>query len=387
MQLPQHPAKLSLGDMLVKHFDSIDDISPAAWNGVQSGTSPFLDHEFHRSLEKSGSVGEQAGWRPLYWTSGGKTPDAALFAYEKHHSYGEYIFDWDWANAYARMGVPYYPKLTSMIPFTPATIPHLTMPRFDSGRAGDLLDNFEERYTDGRYSSAHFLFLTEDEREFFSGRGYLLRDSLQYHFKNPGYKDFEEFLGQLKSRKAKQIRKERQFPKEITFETLTGDRLTARHGEEMYLFYLSTLEKKGAIPYLKQDFFRRVFGSLPERILYVRALTSGEPIAGALYFFDDTRLYGRYWGARMDYPCLHFELCCYRGIDFCIEKKLTVFESGAQGEHKIPRGFEPVKTYSAHKIKHPDFRDGIEKYILREREFIDRTARELMRRLPYRKAL
>lgn len=370
--------------MPIKHFNSIADISPKAWNAVQPGNSPFLDYDFHLSLEKSGSVGERAGWCPRYWTDGGSSPDAALFAYEKHHSYGEYIFDWDWANAYARVGFSYYPKLTSMIPFTPAATSHLTMTRFDNVRAANLLEGFEELYARERYSSAHFLFLTQDEREFFKERGYMLRDSLQYHFINPGYKNFEEFLGRLKSRKAKQIRKERRFPKDITFETLTGNALGPRHAEEMYLFYLSTLEKKGGIPYLKQDFFRSVFARLPERILYVRALADGEPLAGALYFFDDKRLYGRYWGARMDYPCLHFELCCYRGIDFCIEKKLAVFEAGAQGEHKIPRGFEPVKTYSAHKIKHPNFRDGIEKYIAREKDFIERMISELQHRLPYR---
>lgn len=366
-----------------RRASSISEILPEHWDALSGGKNPLLRHAFHSALEESGSVGGLAGWNPRYWTVGAQAPEAGLFAYEKTHSYGEYIFDWDWASAYESQGVPYYPKLTSMIPVTPATTPHIAMSDFKEKTADTLLNAFEEHYESGEYSSAHFLFITDREAEFFKARGYILRESFQYHFKNRGYADFGTFLDTLKSRKAKQIRKERRFPPDFRFEDLTGSALRPEHADEMYSFYRTTLGKKHGIPYLKKDFFTRLFNTMADNVLYVRACADARAVAGALYFYDDKRLYGRYWGAIAEYPCLHFELCFYRGIEFAINNKLEVFEAGAQGEHKIPRGFEPVKTYSAHKIKHPNFRTGIERYVEGEKRFIARAIAELKTRLPY----
>lgn len=321
---------------------------------------------FIKAFEESGSVGESRGMIPLH------SPHLNL--YSKTHSYGEYIFDWSWANAYAQYGIPYYPKLISMVPFTPATHRHLTT-------STDL--TLIERDYLPEHSSCHFLFISPVEITPFKEAGYLIRESFQYHFLNEGYENFENLLDQMKGRKAKAIRQERRFP-ELRIERLMGNDLTRKHGIEMYQFYLSTLEKKGAIPYLTQNFFERLFTDFKENTLYVRALRDDTPIAGALFYFDEERLFGRYWGNLEEMRHLHFELCYYQGIEFCIERKLKIFEAGAQGEHKIARGFRPVRTYSAHLIKEPAFRRAIHDFIDKEKVEIEETIRELNQFLPFK---
>lgn len=307
-----------------------------------------------------------------------KTSNASLTTFSKTHSYGEYIFDWEWARAYEQNRLPYYPKLTSMVPFTPATAPH-----FHGNRSqwSDLLIQHDELLK--VHSSAHFLFTTPDEQIFLFENGYLLRDSFQYHFFNDGYKNFEDFLVCLKTKKAKNIRLERNHPG-LKIERLTGGSIKEEHAREMYDFYLLTLEEKKAIPYLSQDFFRLLFQNLPNNILYVRASTDEKLAAGALFYYDEEKIYGRYWGSRVFIPNLHFELCYYQGIEFCIEKKLKVFEAGAQGEHKISRGFKPVLTSSAHKINHPDFSRAISNYIRDERVQVARAIAKLTKLLPFK---
>ncbi|MCO4794819.1 MAG: N-acetyltransferase [Bacteriovoracaceae bacterium] len=350
-------------------------INETGWKDF-TNSSPFLDYDFFLSLEESGVIGQESGWQAVYIEEAKKS---LLYTFVKNHSYGEYIFDWDWANFYGSRGIPYYPKLTSMIPFTSATTSH-----FLNTRSENIMNNYEEFFSSNPYSSSHFLFLTESEKEFFKSYDYHLRDSFQYHFCNDNYKDFDDFLSHLKSKKAKQIRKERCFDQDITFKKISGDEITDQHYKEMYQFYLTTISKKNAIPYLNETFFKLIFKRLANSICYIQANRNEEVIAGALYFFSGERLYGRYWGSVEDIPNLHFELCYYQGIEFCIEKKLSVFEAGAQGEHKISRGFRPVKTFSAHKIKIPAIHTAIEGYIKSEREQINNILPELSSRLPFK---
>ncbi len=321
---------------------------------------------FIRAFEESGSVGESRGMIPLHLDG--------LNLYSKTHSYGEYIFDWAWANAYEQYGIPYYPKLVSMIPFTPATHSHL--------KSSPSLQEIETTLLP-RHSSCHFLFITPEEIPHLKEAGYLIRESFQYHFFNEDYSRFEDFLLALKGRKAKTIRQERSFP-DLKIERLTGDKLSIDLSHEMYDFYLQTLERKGAIPYLTKNFFERLFTDFSENCLYVRASKNESPIAGALFYYDADRLFGRYWGASQEIRHLHFELCYYQGIEFCIEKKMKRFEAGAQGEHKIARGFRPVRTYSAHRIKEPAFERAIRDFIEKEKSEVSEAISYLNGFLPFK---
>lgn len=335
----------------------------------------ILSHPlFWKILEDSGSINESRGMRKIEF----KTSNASLITFSKSHSYGEYIFDWGWADAYARHGIAYYPKLTSMVPFTPATAPHF---HGDSSQWSNLLEQHDDYLK--THSSSHFLFTTPDEQDFFKGKNYLLRDSFQYHFFNDSYQGFDDFLGRLKSKKAKHIRTERLHPS-LVIERLTGDLLQEEHAREMYQFYLMTLEEKKAIPYLTEDFFKLLFKNLPHNTLYVRAKSNDELLAGSLFYYDEKRIYGRYWGAKTFIPNLHFELCYYQGIEFCIERKLEVFEAGAQGEHKIARGFRPVLTTSAHKINNQAFSLAIGNFIQAEKNQVAETMSELAKLLPFK---
>lgn len=358
-------------------------LSPELWKKLDSGNSPFLNYHFHHALEISGSVGEDSGWLPLHLVAADN--QAALISYFKTHSYGEYIFDWGWAEAYQCSGLNYYPKLTSMIPFTPATVPHFLMNEFNPNAAAELLGALQEIYQQNNFSSNHFLFLTDEEIPLFQDHDFLIRESIQFHFFNQGYSDFEDYLGRMKAKKAKHIREERNIP-EVEICRYTGDSLTKIHAANMYQFYLSTIDKKNASDYLKEDFFSQIFHSMKEQILYVEASLNQKAIAGALFFYGNQRLYGRYWGSNTFVEHLHFELCFYQGIEFCLEKKLKVFEAGAQGEHKIQRGFKPIRTYSAHHIKHPGFRQAIAQFIDQEKIHLADTISELEKRLPFKES-
>jgi predicted N-acyltransferase len=354
----------------------VNELKDSGLDKLDNFGSPFLSYEFFQSLEESESIGKGTGWSPFYITDPGIS---CLFTFIKDNSYGEYIFDWDWANFYHKYNIAYYPKLTSMIPFTSATTPH-----FVGGRSKAVMETYEKFYNTNDFSSSHFLFITESELEFFRYFGYIIRDSFQYHFENKDYTSFENFLSNLKNKKAKQIRKERCFDENIKLNQFTGPDLTPEHGEEMYDFYLSTIGNKNAIPYLTKSFFIKIFERLKDNIYYVQATNHGLPIAGALYFYNDDCLYGRYWGAKDNIANLHFELCYYQGIEICIKNSIAIFEAGAQGEHKISRGFRPVKTYSAHKFKHPDFHHAINKYIEDERTNVEAIILQLSERLPFK---
>lgn len=324
------------------------------------------------ALQDSGSIGQDTGWLLQKFEKDNST----LVTFIKSHSYGEYIFDWGWAEAYERYGIPYYPKLTSMIPFTPVTTPHFF------GSDAPLLDH-DKFLNEQRLSSAHFLFLPQGEIEIFHGHNYLIRESLQYQFLNEGLEDFEEFLCTLKSRKAKTLRKERYFP-DLSIKRYTGQDLKPGHAQRMYEFYISTIVNKNSFDYLNQKFFEITFERMKDNILYIEATKNDTPVAATMFFYDENKIYGRYWGSKKYIPNLHFELCYYQGIDFCLEKKLKVFEAGAQGEHKIARGFRPVKIYSAHKIKHEAFREAIRNFIETEKTQVEKNLKELSEFLPYK---
>lgn len=332
-------------------------------------------------MENSRSIGPGSGWEPLYFTDDNQ--EGILFTFMKGHSYGEYIFDWEWARAYEQHGIPYYPKLTSMIPFTPATTSHFIMPVWNEKAALKLLQSYESFFKTYDFSSSHFLFLKNEEIALFEGQDYLIRESMQYHFFNEGYASFDDYLSRLKSKKAKNVRLERNNPN-LTIERLTGKELTPFHAAEMYQFYLSTIDLKNAIDYLKEDFFQHLFTKMQGQIMYARARRGEKTIAGSLFFYDTEKLYGRYWGSSEYVENLHFELCYYQGIDFTLEQGLKVFEAGAQGEHKIPRGFKPVRTYSAHKFKHQAFHAAIGNFIQAEKEQISMMIETLSKQLPFR---
>ena len=365
----------------IKPQTSIFDIPKDFWDKAAVHASPFLQYDFFYALEKSQSIGAHSGWLPLYFLD--ESENAIFFSFVKNHSYGEYIFDWQWANAYKEYGVEYYPKLTSMIPFTPLTTYHFIMPQFKAESAVKLLTSYHDFYNTHSFSSSHFLFINEFEIPLYKNNGYLIRESMQYHFFNKDYQSFEEYLQEMKGRKAKQIRKERSFP-DLALERFTGKDLKQEHAQQMYQFYLSTIDQKNAIDYLKEGFFLLIFESMKENILYVQATSQGRPIAGSLFFYDSEKLYGRYWGSQLEVINLHFELCYYQGIEFSIQKKLKVFEAGAQGEHKISRGFRPTKTYSAHKLKDEKFHHAIADYIEQEKIRLLSDMSSLASLLPYK---
>ncbi|HXH29970.1 MAG TPA: GNAT family N-acetyltransferase [Bacteriovoracaceae bacterium] len=375
--------------LIIHH--SITEVSESDWSALEDPQSPFCDWQFLRGLEASKSVGEATGWIPIYLTCWEeKILTGALFLYLKTNSYGEYIFDWSWADAARRAGIPYYPKLVSAVPFTPASCKKLLVSRDvtnpeKSREVKDLLVSTVRSLSKKLNAhSSHFLFISGEENALLEENGYLLRQSFQYHWKNKGYKNFEDFLGDLKSRKAKQIRKEREKIKAVEIESLTGSTLSAIHAAEFYQFYLSTIDGKNAIPYLSQDFFMRIFQTMNENILLLRAHKDGECIAAALYFFKGSHLYGRYWGSKNGMEFLHFEMCYYQGIDFAIKNNFQVFEAGAQGEHKIARGFLPTLTYSAHELEHPGLRAAIKEFVKQEQASIEETFKALEESNPYK---
>lgn len=339
--------------------------------------NPFQQPQFFESLLKSNCIGPEKGWAPVEF----KTGEAMLRTFAKTHSYGEYIFDWGWAEAYQRMGIPYYPKLTSMVPFTPVTTKHFI--NANELNASKLLSEHDHFLKEGPYSGSHFLFIEETERELLKQNQYMIRESLQYHFFNEGYSDIGHYLQALKTKKAKGLLRERVFPG-ISIIQITGDELSDSHADLMYHFYISTIDRKHSFDYLNQEFFRNIFKSMKNQILFIKAEREGITLGASLFFYDDEKLYGRYWGMTEYVPNLHFELCYYQGIDFCLKKGLKVFEAGAQGEHKIARGFRPVIIYSAHKIKHQGFSGAIKEFIQNEMTWVRHQQTELRKSLPFK---
>ncbi len=372
----------------IREHYSIEEIKPEEWNRLTNPEFPFADYAYFQALEKSGSVGGETGWEPIYLAAhvDGEMVGAS-YLYLKRNSYGEYIFDWAWAEAYQRHHVLYYPKLTSAIPFTPATGPKLL---FGEGTdktsvAAALIAKALELVRENHLSSLHYLFLTPEELPHFEQAGLFIRHSFQYHWLNRDYENFEDFLSRMKSRKRKQIAKERREleSEDVKVAEVTGEALTAQHAKQFYHFYLSTIEKMGAISYLNENFFENVFRQLRSEIILFWATRNEEPIAASLCYQRGKTLYGRYWGANRDIKNLHFELCYYRPIELAITRKLQRFEAGAQGEHKIPRGFLPTLTYSAHYIEHPAFQEAIARFVGEEKVAIEEYFRQMQEQSPY----
>ncbi len=374
----------------VRSVGGVNRIAAEAWDACAGPDNPFCSHAFLLALEESASANAQTGWSPCHLVA----EDAAgrLLAcaplYLKSHSFGEYVFDWAWADTYQRNGRAYYPKLQCAIPFTPVTGPRLLI-RPEVAQRGlelALADRMVELLEKAGLSSAHVTFPTQTEAKALAGRGWLLRMGEQYHWTNQGYGSFDEFLSALSSRKRKTIRKERERAAAlgVTIRSLAGGDLKAGHWDAFYRFYLSTIEKKWGRAYLTRDFFARLHAALGERVVLIMAERDGNWVAGALNLAGGDTLYGRNWGAEGDFRFLHFELCYYRAIDHAIEHGFQRVEAGAQGEHKISRGYLPTPTWSAHWIRDPAFRRAIAGYLERERLMVEECMADAAELAPYR---
>ncbi|WP_296943067.1 GNAT family N-acetyltransferase [uncultured Massilia sp.] len=373
---------------------SLSDIGPEAWDGLvalQDDPTPFLSYAFLHALHASGSAAPETGWQPQFIVlyeddGGGERLAAALPLYVKGHSYGEYVFDWAWADAYARNGLAYYPKLLCAIPFTPVSGARL-LARDDAARAA-LLDVLLSVQQASEVSSTHVLFPPEAEARRLAGAGFLLRSGVQFHWENPGYASFEDFLATLEQKKRKNIRAERRKVREagVALRRVRGRDATDDDWRFFTRCYRRTYAEHHSSPYLNLDFFRRIGRAMPDNLLLVLAERDGAPIAAALVVYDATTLYGRYWGALEHVPCLHFETAYYQPLEFCIEQGIRTFEGGAQGEHKMARGFLPTRTWSAHWLRHPSFADAVERFLEREAGGIDDYIDELNDRSPFKSA-
>lgn len=367
----------------IRVLTTLCDISPADWDACAApetltgarAIDPFTTHRFLSALEQSGSIGQTSGWHPHYLVAAldGETIGAAPM-YGKSHSQGEYIFDHAWADGYERAGGQYYPKLQISVPFTPATGRRLlTRPGFEKIGQSALIQGAIQIAADNHLSSLHITFCTQNESISGAKMGLMPRTSQQFHWVNQNYSNFEAFLSTLSSRKRKNIRKERLrangFGGQIHM--LTGDQIQPEHWEAFWNFYQDTGARKWGAPYLTRDFFNIAQETLRDDILLTLASRDGQYIAGALNFIGKSTLYGRYWGCIENHPCLHFELCYYRAIDFAIKHGLKTVEAGAQGEHKLARGYLPVETYSLHWVADPGFRDAVGKYLEAERKAVE----------------
>jgi predicted N-acyltransferase len=343
------------------------------------GGNPFVSYAFLSALEISQCVGRRAGWLPQHLVLEDERRQVlgAVPCYLKTHSQGEYVFDHAWADAHERAGGTYYPKMQVSVPFTPATGPRLLLHpdmQADAGRAA-LAEGLIALCHERRASGVHVTFLQPPDRDALTAKGYLLRTDQQFHWDNPGYSSFEDFLNALSSRKRKFIRRER---REALAPGISIDWLTA--------FYMDTGSRKWGRPYLNREFFSLIGESMCDRILLVMAKRGGRYIAGAINFLGDGTLFGRHWGAIEHHPFLHFEVCYYQAMDYAIAHKIARVEAGAQGEHKLARGYAPVTTYSAHYIADPGFRRAIADYLKRERLYVDAAGRELAAYTPFRKS-
>ncbi|EGD57263.1 hypothetical protein Y88_3572 [Novosphingobium nitrogenifigens DSM 19370] len=366
---------------------SVGSIAAEDWDRLAGADNPFVGHTFLSVLEESGSVGGRSGWTPLpiVIEDESSRPAAALPAYLKSHSQGEYVFDHAWADAWQRAGGDYYPKLQISVPFTPATGPRLLLgDRPDLAPA--LLSSAEQIAAQHGLSSVHATFIAPDQVPLFEEAGWLLRSDLQFHWENRDYAGFEDFLGALSSAKRKNLRKERAAAQEgVVIRALTGAEIRPEHWDAFWQFYQDTGARKWGRPYLTRSAFDLMGERMADRILLVLAFIDGQTVAGALNFIGRDTLYGRYWGAVVDKPFLHFELCYYQAIDAAIAMGLARVEAGAQGQHKLARGYEPVRTWSAHHIVDPGFRRAVADFLERERAGVAQDQLLLGQHTPYRK--
>lgn len=378
--------------MVIKIFESLEKVSPEQWAKITPIDFPFASYSFLWALEKTGCLGHRTGWMPFYFTLW-KSDQllAAIPLYSKTNSYGEYIYDFAWAQAFESFGLSYYPKLTSAIPFTSATGPKILLAMNLSledrqSVSKMILSSMLEFFQESKSSSLHALFITEDEIPIFGDEGFFIRHSFQYHWVNDDYLQFSDFLQKLRSKRRKETTRERiqALVSGLRISRLTGSALKPRHADAMFHFYRNTAEKKAGFEYLTPDFFQKIFEQMKDQILFVFAeKQNGQPVAGALNFFGPKTLYGRNWGCLEEYKSLHLEICYYQGIEFAIERKIQLFEAGAQGEHKFQRGFLPRLTYSAHRIRDKTLSAAIGNFIEEEKRQIDLVFEDYRAQTPF----
>ncbi|MBX3595586.1 GNAT family N-acetyltransferase [Sphingomonas sp.] len=367
--------------------DGVCAIPAAQWDACAGADNPFLSHAFLSALERSGSATAQTGWQPLPIVIDGMdgAPAAIAPAYAKSHSQGEYVFDHGWADAWERAGGRYYPKLQVAVPFTPVPGPRLLLR--DGALAPALIAGLEAVADQNRLSSVHATFVADDQVPLFEQAGWLIRAGTQFHWRNEGYASFEAFLSVLSSRKRKAIRKERERALDgLTVRHLTGADIMEAHWDAFWGFYQDTGSRKWGHPYLTRPFFSILGETLGDRVLLMLAERDGRPIAGALNLIGADALYGRYWGCVEDVPFLHFELCYYQAIEAAIARGLARVEAGAQGEHKLARGYVPVTTWSAHYLPDPNFRRAVADYLAQERAAVAQEQEYLGELTPFRRA-
>ncbi|KUO57265.1 MAG: hypothetical protein APF78_09020 [Sphingomonadales bacterium BRH_c3] len=375
------------GELTVRLAPSVGSLPADQWNALGSDRNPFMSHEFLSALEDSGSVGEGTGWDPvpIVVMDAEERLLGALPSYVKGHSQGEYVFDHAWADALQRAGGRYYPKLQIAAPFTPANGPRLLLR--DESLAPHLLKAAETVCLQNGFSSAHATFIEPEQRHLFEQAGWLMRSDIQFHWENRGYASFDDFLGELASRKRRALRKERAAAQEgVRIERLSGDDIRPEHWDAFWGFYQDTGARKWGSPYLTREAFTLIGERMADRVVLILAYMDGLPIAGALNFLGKDALYGRYWGCSLDKRFLHFELCYYQAIEIAIERGLERVEAGAQGGHKLSRGYEPVKTWSAHWLADPGFRAAVADFLARERQGVALDQNYLVQRTPFRKA-
>lgn len=376
----------------IRTLHSLHEVDAAAWDALVGDDDPFVEHAFLSALEECGAVGERRGWQSRHlgvWE--GERLVAALPLYLKDHSYGEFIFDWAWADASIRAGIPYYPKLVSMVPFTPATGRRLLLdPLLEAREILPLLrDSLLQLAEAEEASSVHLLFLNADENSALSegDANWLPRLTQQFHWHNPGYESFADFTAEFRSALRKQVRKERQRVAEsgLRVECRAGSELRDEDWRALSLFYASTCQRKGSPTYLPPSFFRLAASKLAHRAIAFFAYRDEECVAASLNFGKGSVLYGRYWGCLESYDSLHFELCYYLPIEYCIAHRLQRFEAGAQGEHKLRRGLLPSPIHSVHWLGHPGLRDAVARYLDHEREATEFEMQELRKHGPFRR--
>ena len=366
---------------------SFKNINQKEWNDLTK-SNPFLRLEFFQSLEASKSIGEGTGWHPfpaIVIDQGSLVGASPIFL--KEHSYGEYVFDWSWAEAYQKYGKNYYPKIASCIPFTPATGSRIF--GLDLSIKKNIVVQIEELAYENKMSSSHILFCNESEKDIFGDPKWMLREGVQFKWFNKNYNNFAEFLSQLSHDKRKKIKQERKKIHDLglKIKKIKGPEISESDLDFFYACYCNTYQDHHSHPYLTRIFFSLIKESMPENLLLILAYEGDLPVAASFFIYDDKNLYGRYWGSKSFYSGLHFELSYYQGQEFCIENRIVSFEGGAQGEHKLARGFEPFNTFSFHRIFDEKFELAIKDFLRREKTGIDQYTNELNERAPYKTEL
>ena len=375
--------------MRIRVLNGLQQVSPESWNRLAGNANPFVRYEFLRALEDSGCVRAETGWYPqhLLLENDDNELIAVAPAYLKTHSYGEYVFDWAWADAYERSGHSYYPKLVFAIPFSPVTGPRILAQNL----TGDIVEAMAagaRELADARgASSIHWLFTPADLNGHLANNNYMQRTGFQYHWQNHDYANFDDFLAEFSSDKRKKVKRERRLVREqdVRMEIVEGNDMTAQLWDRFYEFYRSTIVNHGAIAYLNREFFGEIGEKLADAIVMVFAWQDDECIAGSINLKGDDALFGRYWGSDRFVDHLHFETCYYTAIEYCIANGFKRFEAGAQGGHKLSRGFLPTATYSMHWLRHQEFSDAVERYLQQEQDGIEYQLNELNEHTPFKR--